>query len=161
MQAIDSFNGYYRWLSNFFPSVVWYDGVLYYTVEHAYQAAKLKDSKLRNEVRLKDSPGGAKNFVRELLDTDPSLRVDNWELISLDTMEFLLRQKFSGNLFSKRLEATQDRPLVEGNSWHDNFYGMCKCSACKPLIKCNHLGKLLMQIRADNRRTLFREIQND
>ena len=39
-QVIDSFQGEYRFLSNFWPCVVEYEGTEYPSVENAYQAAK-------------------------------------------------------------------------------------------------------------------------
>lgn len=41
--AIDRFSGPHRFLSNFYPSPIIYDGVAYPTVEHAYQAQKTLD----------------------------------------------------------------------------------------------------------------------
>lgn len=46
-QKIDSFNGKYRFLSNFYPVKVKLDGVTYDSVEHAYQAAKTIDKEER------------------------------------------------------------------------------------------------------------------
>ena len=46
---ITRFHGEYRFLSNFYPVKVEYDGVQYPTVEHAYQAAKVM--KLRSELQ--------------------------------------------------------------------------------------------------------------
>ena len=37
---IGEFDGKFRFLSNFYPSPIFYDGILYPTVEHAFQAAK-------------------------------------------------------------------------------------------------------------------------
>jgi len=37
---IDSFKGDFRFLSNFYPVNVDYEGIMYPTVEHAYVAAK-------------------------------------------------------------------------------------------------------------------------
>lgn len=40
MTKIDSFRGNFRWLSNFWPCSVVLDGVVYPSVENAYQAVK-------------------------------------------------------------------------------------------------------------------------
>lgn len=42
---------------------------------------------------------------------------------------------------------TGEEELVEGNYWHDNFWGACTCIKCKDIPKQNHLGKLLMEQR--------------
>jgi len=47
---IDDFRGPYRWLSNFEPSPVEFDGVIYPTVEHAYQAAKNESPLYRKHI---------------------------------------------------------------------------------------------------------------
>lgn len=42
-----------------------------------------------------------------------------------------------------KLEATGDSLLVEGNWWHDTFWGVCNG------FGENNLGKLLMKIREE------------
>ena len=51
-KIIDTFDGEFRFLSNFWPSKVHYDGMEYRSVEHAYQAAKAldKDERLKEAV---------------------------------------------------------------------------------------------------------------
>ena len=36
---------------------------------------------------------------------------------------------------------SRERKLVEGNDWHDRFWGVCRGQGK------NHLGKLLMRVR--------------
>lgn len=43
--------------------------------------------------------------------------------------------------------------LVEGNYWHDNFWGDCGCPKCASIKGKNVLGRLLM-----NTRNYFREL---
>jgi hypothetical protein len=38
--------------------------------------------------------------------------------------------------------------LIEGNWWHDNFYGSCTCNKCVNKGE-NNLGKILMKIREE------------
>lgn len=64
-------------------------------------------------------------------------------------MEEILKCKFSNENLEKKLLATGDTELIEGNYWHDNFWGQCYCSRCKYIIGHNHLGKLLVKIRND------------
>ena len=48
----------------------------------------------------------------------------------------------------KKLLATGDAKLVEGNTWHDNYWGICRCgSRDKCGTGSNMLGKILMQVR--------------
>lgn len=134
---IDSFNGNYRFLSNFHPSKVTYDDVEYSTVEAAYQAAKTLNLSMRKKIRLADTPKKAKDLGRKV-----ELRAD-WENIKLQVMETLLRQKFSQPDFKRALLNTKTSELIEGNWWGDVWWGVCNGRGE------NHLGKLLMKIRKE------------
>jgi predicted NAD-dependent protein-ADP-ribosyltransferase YbiA (DUF1768 family) len=63
-------------------------------------------------------------------------------------MEYGLRQKFSKPEFISLLLNTSNREIIEGNYWHDNYWGSCTCDKCgnKGL---NKLGILLMKIRKE------------
>lgn len=106
-------------------------------MEHAFQASKTVDFKKRREIAALSSPGEAKRAGKEL-----PLRSD-WEEVKLTVMEALLRQKFSFEPFRSRLFDTGSAELIEGNQWGDTFWGVCRCSGE------NHLGSLLMMIRAE------------
>jgi predicted NAD-dependent protein-ADP-ribosyltransferase YbiA (DUF1768 family) len=60
-------------------------------------------------------------------------------------MRDLLRQKFAHPELRRLLLATGDAELVEGNTWGDRFWGVCAGRGQ------NHLGRLLMAIRAEIR----------
>lgn len=134
---IDSFNGKYRFLSNFAPCKVQLDGIEYSSTESAYQAAKTLNPEGRRKIREAKTPGEAKKLGRTVY-----LRED-WEEIKLDVMENLLRQKFNQHDFKKALLNTEDEELVEKNNWGDTVWGVCKGKGQ------NHLGKLLMKIRKE------------
>jgi hypothetical protein len=134
---IDSFTGSYRWLSNFHPVEVKLDGVTYSSTEHAYQAAKTLNLTERRKVREAGKPGEAKKLGMKV-----NLRVD-WEEIKLGIMEDLVRQKFQYPDLKKALLGTGDSELVEGNTWGDVFYGVCKGKGQ------NHLGRILMRVREE------------
>ena len=76
------------------------------------------------------------------------LRKD-WEPQKVNVMLDLLRRKFRQPDLRKMLLDTGDQKLVEGNGWHDNFWGKCICAKC-PKGK-NVLGQLLMQVRSELR----------
>ena len=141
--AIPRFFGPYRFLSNFWPAAVSLDGEEYPTVEHAFQAAKTTDMEARTFVRIAPSPGAAKQRGRML-----ALRPD-WETIKIEIMAGLLRQKFTNHEeLREALLNTGDALPVEGNTWGDTFWGV---DAVKG--GANHLGLLLMQVRAEMRGT--------
>lgn len=136
MKKIDSFQGAYRFLSNFWPAKVVLDGAEYSSVEHAYVAAKTTNKTARNDI-ADMTPGQAKRYGRTL-----KLRPD-WEKIKLTVMEDLVRQKFKHPNLARLLQATDDAELVEGNTWGDTFWGVCKGQGQ------NHLGKILMRVRSE------------
>lgn len=130
----------FRFLSNFWPSQVTLDDVPYPTVEHAYQAAKTLSLYQRDLIAGLPRPAQAKAAGRRV-----DLRPD-WTAVRLPTMHALLVQKFApGTPLARRLDATGDRLLVEVNQWGDTFWGVCDGAGE------NHLGRLLMEIRAANR----------
>jgi predicted NAD-dependent protein-ADP-ribosyltransferase YbiA (DUF1768 family) len=63
---IDSFRGKYRFLSNFWPCKVVYEGLTYPSSEAAYQAAKTTNSYLREQMFTNIKPGDAKRAGRKV-----------------------------------------------------------------------------------------------
>ncbi len=139
-RPILAFAGDHDFLSNFSFSSVHWEGVSYPTVEHAFQAAKTLDPEERRRVRAASSPAGAKRIGRRV-----TLRKD-WESVKVSIMEQLVREKFTAHLeLRERLLATGGRELVEGNTWNDTFWGVCRGKGK------NHLGKILMKVRTELR----------
>ena len=133
--AITSFHGDHRWLSNFWPCRVEFEGAVYPSVENAYQAAKF--SPVERSVFVLCTSGQAKRLGRSM-----SMRPD-WDSVKVDVMRAALAQKFApGTDFAAKLLATGDVDLVEGNTWGDAFWGVCNGKGH------NHLGRLLMERRA-------------
>ena len=137
---IDSFQGEYRFLSNFYPAQVIFEGITYPTAEHAYQAAKSLDPNDRKEIAAAPSPAEAKRAGRAL-----KLRND-WETAKFDVMERVVRDKFTRNAeLRDRLLATGDAELIEGNTWGDRIWGVYQGEGE------NHLGRILMNVRGELR----------
>ena len=111
------------------------------TVEHLYQAAKAACPEDAARIMSAETPGDAKKMARKIK------KVDNWNEIKLHIMFNLLLYKFSFEENRRKLLATGDEELCEGNIWHDNFWGNCTCEHCADKIGQNHLGKLLMKVR--------------
>ena len=134
---IDDFDtGDHNWLSNFWPAKVQWDGETYPTVEHAYQAAKTFDSKEREMIRCAPGPGDAKRMGQKV-----ALRED-WEATKVSVMFMLVMQKFRIHPHLRELLLkTEDHFLVEGNTWNDYFWGVCRGRGR------NNLGHILMQVR--------------
>jgi hypothetical protein len=142
--AIVSFTGDMRFLSNFYRVQVQLDGVVYNTVEHAYQAAKTELITVRNDIWMCSTPGQAKRIGARV-----KLRPD-WENIKYVVMSGLVRQKFTKHrdLLSK-LRDTYPAQLIEGNTWGDREWGAVYNKGV--WVGKNMLGKILMQIREEYR----------
>lgn len=142
---IDKFDGQYAFLSNFYPSTIepFDDGIRYPTVEHAFQAAKTTNIAIRKNIASQPTPGKAKYIGRHI-----KLRPE-WREARIDVMRCCLRKKFEKPELQKKLLATGDEILREGNCWHDNYWGDCYCDKCHSIIGLNNLGKLLMEIREE------------
>ena len=132
--TIAQFRGDYAFLSNFYRSTVLYGGDLYPSSEAAFQAAKTLDPARRRPFQSM-SPGEAKRAGRAL-----PLRPD-WEDVKLHVMAEVLTAKFSDPTLRAKLLATGDAKLIEGNTWGDTFWGMCRGEGT------NWLGVLLMDLR--------------
>ena len=139
---IKNFEGEYAFLSNFYFSPMIIDNVVYITNEHFFQAMKSLNPKERQAIVLAPTPGNAKHLGRKV-----SLRKD-WEDIKEEVMLTGLRHKFSNPELRKKLLATGNEELIEGTTWHDNYWGICDCETCGGQGK-NRLGKLLMQVREE------------
>ena len=136
---IDKFDEQYAFLSNFYNSPIrpFDDDILYPTVEHAFQAAKTTDIAIRKTIASQPTPGKAKYIGRHV-----NLRA-NWNTHKIAVMECCLRKKFEIPQLQEKLLATENEELIEGNWWHDTFWGVCNGEGE------NNLGKLLMKIRKE------------
>jgi hypothetical protein len=139
LTIIDKFDGKYRFLSNFWPVELFYDDVHFPSVEHAYQAAKTLDPDLRHKISQARTPGEAKRLGRLT-----TLRSD-WELVKFQIMTDLVYDKFLNTELNILLLNTDTAYLEEGNTWHDNYWGVCRCGKCSG--GKNALGFLLMVVR--------------
>jgi len=145
MNTVREFTGKYRFLSNFFPSPITLDGVQWPTAEHLFQAMKTRDLEMREKIRQASTPGDAKS-----LGGQAKLRAA-WDIIRHRTMRVILKAKFEQNPeLAQKLINTGNMELEEGNYWHDNYWGICKCHRiCKNKKGQNHLGLLLMELREE------------
>lgn len=141
-QVIQAFRGEYYFLSNFAPCRIQFENGNYTSVEAAFQAAKCADPAARKAFEDM-SPGEARAAGRHV-----RLRSD-WEQVKERVMLMLLRIKFKDPELLGKLLGTGEAVLVEGNLWHDNFWGSCTCGRCQGRKGKNRLGGLLMQVRGE------------
>lgn len=144
--TIDEFRGRWAFLSNFHRAPLTWEGIDYPTSEHAFNAGKTLDPAARLSIAVASTPREAKRLGRMV-----QLRPGWDETVRFEVMAAVLRAKFCCH--PGRVDAlltTGDAVLVEGNTWHDQTWGDCRCgrAACTGPGE-NHLGRLLMELRAE------------
>ncbi len=155
MSYINRFDGRWNFLSNFHPVEIEYQGIKYPSVEHYYVAQKCKNDQMINGVYYTTAdfkemiarmpnPGFVKKIGQKM-----KIRTD-WESKKLEIMNWGVREKFKNDYLADLLLSTEDLELIEGNYWHDNFWGSCYCEKCENKGK-NNLGKILMKVRDELR----------
>jgi ribA/ribD-fused uncharacterized protein len=137
--TIDSFQGEYRFLSNFYTSPIGVDDKYVDSVEHLYQGNKPYPGDPYIDLILKArTPGEAKRLGKQCT-IDP-----DFESLKLKIMEICVRAKFQQNIsLAQKLLDTGNKTLIEGNTWGDTYWGVCKG------VGENNLGKILMKIRTE------------
>ena len=138
MEPIQGFKNQYAFLSNFYPAPITFEGLLYPTSEHLYQALKTEISSEHEFVRSAGTPGESKRRGRRV-----TVR-ENWNAIKITVMRKVVLEKFRQNPeLEKRLLDTGDALLVESNTWNDTFWGVCRGKGE------NYLGLILMNVRLE------------
>ena len=148
-EIIKEFQKEYRFLSNFYPAKITVDNLEYSTTEHYNQTMKFTDPKIQEEIRTASTPKHAKELAQKY---KSEIRED-WHDINFEIMEKALRLKFNIPELQERLIGTKHIRLQEGNYWNDTFWGV----DLKTGQGENHLGKLLMKIRAELSKKRFEE----
>lgn len=135
---VKGFFGPYRFLSNFFPTFVEYEGLFYPSSENAYQAAKVAP-KNRPQFQ-KCSAKESKNLWKEIGTVyNPGV----WDVVKRAIMQKVVFDKFLRNLELRRmLLETGDKFLEETNWWHDTYWGVDA-----KLGGANNLGRILTATR--------------
>lgn len=148
----------HRYLSNFHLHSIEYEGILYPSNENAYQAAKTLDQEGRLKIASL-TPSASKSAGRSLpLREDWHNTLPNNQIV-FDASGALMEQvrdkimyelnviKFSNPYLRNLLLETGDKYLEETNWWKDDYWGVCNGSGL------NKLGRILMKIRDDARKT--------
>lgn len=141
IETIDNFNGVFDFLNNEFPCRIYFEGRVYPSVFHAFQAARSEKDHERAKIALAESLQELYELATEI--EDPS----EWINKRLVVMERCLRDKFRRHReLRERLKKTGNRDLI--NTYADRstsnlFWGMVDGKGQ------NHLGNLLQNIRLD------------
>lgn len=140
--VIDRFRGEHFFLSNFYPAITPHRGHLFPSSEHAYMAAKTDDAGAIETILAAADPAEAQRIGRA------APLVDGWEQQRFAVMEEVVTAKFTHNPeLAVRLAATTGFQLVEGNDWHDQTWGSCRCYEHRNTPGANALGVILMTVR--------------
>ena len=132
---IKGFFEQFRWLSNFHPCTVKFNGETYPSSENAYQAQKFPSDERFPFFTC--TPSESKKLGK-FANIIPSV----WDAYKYDTMHGIVLAKFSQNKDLKQmLLDTGDRYLEESNNWQDCEWGVCRGRGK------NLLGKILMDVR--------------
>ena len=138
VNVIDKFEGENFFLSNFYEAPVSYNGIDYDNSEAAFHAQKCVE---RAHEFSHLTPKEAKKLGRSV-----ELRND-WEEVKDDIMHDIVKNKFTQNKnLENMLLSTGEAILVEGNWWHDTYWGMCNGKGK------NKLGQILMEVRSEIRK---------
>lgn len=127
----------HEYLSNFYASSVAYEGLLYPTVEHAYQASKSLDVMTRRLIKRAPDPNIAKRLGQSV-----SVR-SGWADVKVDIMRQLIREKFKNPFVRWKLKETAGKRLLNENKWNDRFWGVVGG------VGENWLGKILEEVREE------------
>jgi len=136
---IKEFQDHNRFLSNFYMRPVKYEGIVYPSTEHAFQAAKFHDLEKKKQIQKCATPNQAKKLGR-----DPEGFRPDWNKVRIQVMHRIVKAKFEQHPDLKEaLLATENQQLQEGNTWNDVFWGV----DIRTGKGSNKLGKILMLIR--------------
>lgn len=137
---IRGFFSEYRWLSNFYDTPVYFDGVLYRSSESAYQAAKVIPS--QRSVFENCKAYDAKRMWRDSKLVKLYSAAD-WDNVKYDIMLAVVFDKFYRNVeLRDKLVSTRGAYLEELNHWSDQYWGVDI-----RMGGCNNLGQILMIVR--------------
>lgn len=146
--TICSFDGVYDFLSNFYPCKVVYNGIEYGHTEGAFQAQKTFNEEERKFIATLTPAQAKKACGRRGLNGFRVILREDWDKVKDNIMFEVVLNKFKNNTeLKEKLLSTGNAILVEGNYWHDNYWGNCTCEKCKQTYGHNQLGKTLMKVR--------------
>jgi ribA/ribD-fused uncharacterized protein len=133
---VRGFVGDYRWLSNFYPCRVEYEGLVYRSAEGAYQSAKFPPAERAVYTQL--DPDSAKKLAHS-----KPFDAAAWDARKDRVMREVAWAKFSQNPeLARQLIATGEKYLEETNWWNDPYWGVYQGQGK------NMLGVVLMEVRA-------------
>lgn len=137
---VKGFFGEFRYLSNFEPCHIDYEGLFYPSTEHAFQAAKIQPQFRHNMVHITAAESKKEWRKHPLVDNAAS----EWDARKYDVMCEVVFQKFLKHKeLRAKLISTGHRHLEELNHWGDKIWGVDVTTG----VGTNWLGLILMVTR--------------
>ena len=141
LERIDNFNGYFDFLNNDYPCDIYFEGLIFKSVSHAYQAARSKLQHIREKIALADS-------IIEMYDIAAKIEDPlDWLKMRIKVMEKLVRDKFRRHRdLRDKLKATSNRELINtyADATNSNiFWGIVDNKGQ------NQLGRIIENVRYD------------
>lgn len=145
---INIFRGTNRFLSNMYRAVFYtsINGDIHQwkSSEHYYQAHKF-EGEFFEYIKNLDNPYDTKIEAHKLIKHQTA---DSESDYMYQKMSEAVLYKFTQNSDIKTLLLnTKDEQIIEGNTWHDNYWGNCTCNLCQDIPGINMLGQILMNTR--------------
>lgn len=138
--AVLFYESEYYTFSNFAAFAVTYNGRVWMTSKHAYQAAKFDDDNVITLIHQASSAHDSKKIAHNYKNKVN----ENWDQVKVGVMEDILRAKTSQHPYIReRLIETETREIIE-DSHGDAFWGRGADHKGR-----NELGKVWMRIRAE------------
>lgn len=128
--------------SNFSSFAIEWEGKLWPTSEHAYQATRFPDPVVKEMIRAMRSAHDAFKYAMDHRDNS----MPGWDDVKFDVMKKILHAKVAQHPYvKKKLLDSGDRELIE-DSWRDPVWGWGPNKDGQ-----NRLGKLWMEVREEIR----------
>ncbi len=133
---INKFKDTYAFLNNSYLVDIKWNGKIFSSSEHLYQAQKTENPEDIEKIRLASSPKRAKRMGRQI-EIRPL-----WDEFKFAAMYVVLLEKFNQNFdLQEQLLNTGDEELIKNNNHNDVYWGVCNG------VGINCLGRILMDIR--------------
>jgi ribA/ribD-fused uncharacterized protein len=146
-EVISEFRGEHSFLSNYDVNPFIWRGLCFLSGEQAFAYAKTfyapaaRRDIFQSNILASNTPGDAKKFGRAC-----PIDVAQWDARKVHHMREIVHAKFGGvKDYAGKLINTGYRPLVEGNTWGDTFWGKCRVDG--KIVGLNMLGTILMEER--------------
>lgn len=117
--TIPFYEGKYYMFSNFSAFNVNWNGTIWQTAEHAYQAAKFFDITIIEAIKNAPSAHDTKIISKKYSER----KKKNWEEIKISIMEEIIRAKYMQHQYIQKILKETENKLIVEDSPLDDFWG--------------------------------------